>query len=651
MNEVIRKVSVGTATNLNQTVSFYGTLQVGPDKSPAIVLGGWHYSGWQNTTHHQVQMALLVEDASGIPRIVTNQYINDPSTNGTGAFVIKDFNNDGFDDIFLAAHNESPLVEKASTVFLSTAKGTFSNVRLEDSNMAHSSLLGMLDGVPTVVTSGYGETDPYYQFNTTTNQFEISYWGNTYSGSLYGSSAIIWDMDSDGTEELLIGDFKTGPGYEFDPNQPTKFVLYEIENGSLGNAPVFIGGLRFDAPSYQNTGLVSDFSGLSHNFRVWVDDFNHDGQPDVILGVGVWTSGSKGWQKGQLQMFQNKGQLAFLDVTDTLNQAYDENNPHIDYSMQLMDIDNSGIKAYLLAGYEYEVSKQSSYIILNDGTGQLHVALHDEFVSWGLGKFIPYLNRENGLDFLLLAGDKSLTAIETNYKPATDFITSINIADRNASKLIRTWAGDDTFSDVNLGAGSTKIDGGLGLDVASYSLSFSNYSVAPQPEGGFRITGTSVDDTLINIERLEFAGTNVALDTDGATSAGGIYRLYKATFNREPDTGGLGYWIAQADAGTKDAVRMAEDFTWSEEFQNLYDITTTDNYGTGTDVSELVTGFYENVLGRSPDLGGLNYYTGVIESREKTVGRVLAEISDSPENYDGTIELIANGILFDPWGA
>ena len=160
-----------------------------------------------------------------------------------------------------------------------------------------------------------------------------------------------------------------------------------------------------------------------------------------------------------------------------------------------------------------------------------------------------------------------------------------------------------------------------------------------------------LNDTLsvVDIERFEFDDLGIALDLDGATSAGGIYRLYKATFNREPDAGGLGYWIAQADAGNKDAVRMAEDFVWSQEFQGLYGITTTDNYGTGTDVEALVTGFYENVLGRTPDQGGLDFYTGVIESKERTVGRVLAEISDSQENYDGTIELIANGIVFDPW--
>ena len=161
--------------------------------------------------------------------------------------------------------------------------------------------------------------------------------------------------------------------------------------------------------------------------------------------------------------------------------------------------------------------------------------------------------------------------------------------------------------------------------------------------------GSGGTDTLVGIERVEFSDKAVAFDTDGATSAGGIYRLYKATFNREPDSSCLGYWIGQADAEAKDAVRMAEDFVWSQEFQGLYGITTTDNYGTGTDVEALVTGFYENVLGRTPDQGGLDFYTGVIESKELTVGRVLAEISDSQENYDGTIALIANGIVFDPW--
>jgi hypothetical protein len=167
-----------------------------------------------------------------------------------------------------------------------------------------------------------------------------------------------------------------------------------------------------------------------------------------------------------------------------------------------------------------------------------------------------------------------------------------------------------------------------------------------------RLTDDLLTDGILKFppnSRINFQDKSLAFDTEGPTSAGGIYRLYRATFNREPDTVGLGYWIAQADAGNKNAVRMAEDFTWSREFQALYKITTTDNFGTGTDVKALVSGFYQNVLGRTPDQGGLNFYTGVIQSKERTVGRVLAEISDSQENYNGTIDLIATGIAYTPF--
>ena len=261
------------------------------------------------------------------------------------------------------------------------------------------------------------------------------------------------------------------------------------------------------------------------------------------------------------------------------------------------------------------------------------------------------------------------------------YFSEVSSLDDTAESLAEYYSGDDTFDldpelrDVPMGFGGNDVfifnsggdiyNGGEGLDVVTVAANKSELGSITAISNGYNgLTGLSDLDgflvehasgeseksaTLIDVERIEFQDGAIALDVDGATSAGGIYRLYKATFNREPDTGGLGYWIAQADDGVKDAVRMAEDFTWSAEFQNLYGITTKDNYGTGTDVRDLVTGFYENVLGRAPDAGGLNYYTGVIESHEKTVGRVLAEISDSAENYDNTIGLIQNGIQYDLW--
>ena len=169
--------------------------------------------------------------------------------------------------------------------------------------------------------------------------------------------------------------------------------------------------------------------------------------------------------------------------------------------------------------------------------------------------------------------------------------------------------------------------------------------------GAYIVDLTGIDSNVVisGVERLQFTDLNVAFDTDAANSAGGIYRLYKAALDRTPDLGGLGYWIAQADAGKKDAVRMATDFTYADAFKTLYGVQTADNYMTGEDITALVTKIYENVLDRAPDAGGRDYYVGEITAKSKTVGQILAEISDSTENKLAVVELIATGIEYTLW--
>jgi Ca2+-binding RTX toxin-like protein len=157
-------------------------------------------------------------------------------------------------------------------------------------------------------------------------------------------------------------------------------------------------------------------------------------------------------------------------------------------------------------------------------------------------------------------------------------------------------------------------------------------------------------DNFNNVERIVFSDAAVALDIADANSAGGIYRTYKAAFNRTPDKGGFGYWIDRADNGAS-AVQMAEEFVWSSEFQTLYDVSTTDNYLVGNDVEAVVDLFYRNVLGRAPDAGGLEFYTSAIEDQNKTGGRVLAEIADSTENRVNLLSTIENGMQYDLWVA
>jgi hypothetical protein len=215
--------------------------------------------------------------------------------------------------------------------------------------------------------------------------------------------------------------------------------------------------------------------------------------------------------------------------------------------------------------------------------------------------------------------------------------------------LGKTLTGTSANESFTTGAGNDTIDGGAGTDTVVFTGTRADHTIAKTSTGWTISSTADGTDTLSNVERLKFSDSGLALDLTAANSAGGIYRLYGATFNRTPDLGGLGYWIDQADKG-KSAVSMAIDFTYSAEFQTLFATKITDNYATGANITALVTGFYTNVLHRTPDAAGRDWYADQITTHQKTVGQVLAEISDSPENIAQLAGVIANGIVYTPWG-
>jgi hypothetical protein len=109
----------------------------------------------------------------------------------------------------------------------------------------------------------------------------------------------------------------------------------------------------------------------------------------------------------------------------------------------------------------------------------------------------------------------------------------------------------------------------------------------------------------------------------------------------EGDTAGLGYWIAQMDNGM-DMVEVAARFIDSPEFRSLY--------GQNPTNGEFLNKVYLNVLDRLPDASGYAWWIDQLDNNpEKTWEKVLADFSESPENQTNVAELIANGIVFDPW--
>jgi hypothetical protein len=141
---------------------------------------------------------------------------------------------------------------------------------------------------------------------------------------------------------------------------------------------------------------------------------------------------------------------------------------------------------------------------------------------------------------------------------------------------------------------------------------------------------------LYKVSRVKHGGASYALDTDAV--AGQAYRIYKAAFDRIPDSGGLGYWIAQMDKGMG-VVEVAARFIDSPEFRSLY--------GQNPSNADFLTKVYTNVLGRTPDQGGYDWWLNELNTNpDKTRQKVLADFAEIQENKESVAALVANGIQY-----
>jgi len=201
--------------------------------------------------------------------------------------------------------------------------------------------------------------------------------------------------------------------------------------------------------------------------------------------------------------------------------------------------------------------------------------------------------------------------------------------------VVTATAGNDVITNLPV---SQNIDGGAGIDTLVYT-SNSTAVVISKSGASTKVTNpvTGEVDTLINVERIKFADTSIALDTSGI--GGQAYRIYQAAFNRTPDVGGLGYWIGQMDSNASLA-SVANGFVSSAEFKTLYGASPTN--------AQVVTKFYDNVLHRAPDAGGYSYWVNMLNSG-LSVPNALAAFSESPENVSGVSAVIEKGMRYTPY--
>lgn len=198
-------------------------------------------------------------------------------------------------------------------------------------------------------------------------------------------------------------------------------------------------------------------------------------------------------------------------------------------------------------------------------------------------------------------------------------------------------AGNDSLTG---NAADNLLDGGAGIDIATYAGSRSDYTLR-YTGGGFEVSdlrGQDGTDMLINIEHLQFGSTTLALDIDG--SAGKVLLLFQAAFKRIPDQAGLGYWLSKLDGGLSLA-DMVDYLMADTEFTGLY--------GKQPSAQSFLTQLYRNSLHREPDPAGLAWWTATLEQGLVSHAEALTSFSFNAEQRAWLVGQFEAGVAYTPW--
>ena len=192
------------------------------------------------------------------------------------------------------------------------------------------------------------------------------------------------------------------------------------------------------------------------------------------------------------------------------------------------------------------------------------------------------------------------------------------------------------------GTQTANVTGTGGVDTVKYEGPASDYRVKVDQFASAvtRLNDPSDSDTLVGIERIMFDDRMLAIDIWG--NAGQAYRLYQAAFDRTPDLGGLGFWIAQMDKGIGLA-DMAAAFYSSDEFKGMY--------GANPSGSAFLTRLYENILDRTPDQAGYAFWLDKLDQKQVTMQELLPLFSESSENQAALIGILEHGVTYAPYWA
>jgi len=286
---------------------------------------------------------------------------------GTAVSVVGDVNGDGYDDFTVGSLYNADGAYRGGQVYLIAGSATqmsgSTNVSSEalatyTSNTTYTyiggpgsgGVFGDLDGDgydEMGITSGDLESDyggVYINYGAATvtdvdiEDMEVLITGSTYYGYLGDSPTASDDLDGDGYDDLIAGEYYGG-------SSGAVYVVYGSSTAMAG---------EYDIEDIAGTWGTGETGGDGFGHTVAAGDLNNDGEVDLTVGAPYYEGSSGNYSEGAAYAFYGPlttGELDLEAANATLTGT--ESYGYLGYrgGMVIADVDASGVEDLVVTGY------------------------------------------------------------------------------------------------------------------------------------------------------------------------------------------------------------------------------------------------------------------------------------------------------------